>query len=54
MKPVPTGNMAAYLRRIAIDGYIIQVDHTDIKAAMKRQILSLAIPSRKHWIRETI
>ncbi len=24
--------MAAYLRKIAIDGYIIQVDHTDIKA----------------------
>ena len=54
MKLVPTSNMAAYLRKIAIDGYIIQVDHTDIKAAMKRQILSLAIPSRKHWIRETI
>ncbi len=24
--------MAAYLRKIAIDGYIIQIDHTDIKA----------------------
>ena len=32
MKLVPTRNMAAYLRKIAIDGYIIQVDHTDIKA----------------------
>ena len=32
MKLVPTSNMAAYLRKIAIDGYIIQVDHTDIKA----------------------
>ena len=32
MKLVPTNNMAAYLRKIAIDGYIIQVDHTDIKA----------------------
>ena len=31
MKLVPTNNMAAYLRKIAIDGYIIQVDHTDIK-----------------------
>ena len=30
MKLVPTSNMAAYLRKIAIDGYIIQVDHTDI------------------------
>ena len=24
--------MEAYLRKMAIDGYIIQVDHTDIKA----------------------
>ena len=32
MKLVPTRNMAAYLRKIAIDGYIIQIDHSDIKA----------------------
>ena len=32
MKLIPTRNMAAYLRKIAIDGYIVQVDHTDIKA----------------------
>lgn len=32
MKLIPTENMAAYLRKIAIDGYIIQVDHSDIKA----------------------
>ena len=32
MKLIPTHNMAAYLRKIAIDGYIIQVDHSDIKA----------------------
>ena len=32
MKFVPTRNMAAYLRKIAIDGYIIQIDHSDIKA----------------------
>ena len=32
MKLVPTRNMAAYLRKIAIDGYIIQTDHSDIKA----------------------
>ncbi len=31
MKLVPTRNMAAYLRKIAIDGYIIQIDHSDIK-----------------------
>ena len=32
MKLIPTRNMAAYLRKIAIDGYILQVDHSDIKA----------------------
>ena len=32
MKLVPTRNMAAYLRKIAINGYIIQIDHSDIKA----------------------
>lgn len=32
MKLIPTRNMAAYLRKMAIDGYVIQVDHTDIKA----------------------
>ena len=28
MKLIPTDNMAAYLRKIAIDGYIIQVNAT--------------------------
>ena len=32
MQLVPTLNMEAYLRKMAIDGYIIQVDHSDIKA----------------------
>ena len=32
MKLVPTRNMAASERKIAIDGYIIQIDHSDIKA----------------------
>lgn len=32
MKLVPTRNMEAYLRKMAIDGYIIQIDHSDIKA----------------------
>lgn len=32
MKQIPTRNMAAYLRKMAIDGYVIQVDHRDIKA----------------------
>lgn len=31
MQLVPTQNMAAYLRKMAVDGYIVQVDHTDIK-----------------------
>lgn len=26
-----TSNMSAYIRKIAIDGYIINVDHTDVK-----------------------
>lgn len=32
MKLIPTRNMTAYLRKMAIDGYVIQVDHSDIKA----------------------
>ena len=32
MKLAPTRNMEAYLRKMAIDGYIIQIDHADIKA----------------------
>ena len=32
MKLVTTRNMEAYLRKMAIDGYIIQIDHADIKA----------------------
>jgi len=32
MKTVPTDNMSAYLRKIAIDGYIIQIDYSEIKA----------------------
>ena len=32
MKLVPTRNMEAYLRKMAIDGYIIQIDNADIKA----------------------
>lgn len=31
MKQVPTSNMEAYLRKMAIDGYIIQVDHSNIE-----------------------
>ena len=32
MKLIPTRNMAAYLRKMAIDGYVIHIDHSDIKA----------------------
>ena len=32
MKLVPTRNMEAYLRKMAIDGYVVQIDHSDIKA----------------------
>lgn len=32
MKLIPTRNMAAYLRKMAIDGYVLQVDHSAIKA----------------------
>ena len=35
MKLVPTRNMAAYLRKIAIDGYIIQVDRRQIKTMIR-------------------
>ena len=29
MQLVPTRNMEAYLRKMAIDGYIIQIDHAE-------------------------
>ena len=44
MKLVPTRNMAAYLRKIAIDGYIIQIDHADIKA-MTAEIQKIGVNS---------
>ena len=28
MKQVPTSNMEAYLQKMTIDGYIIQIDHS--------------------------
>lgn len=36
MQLVPTRNMEAYLRKMAIDGYIIQIDHADIKAMKEK------------------
>ena len=41
MKLVPTQNMAAYLRKIAIDGYIIQTDHElrdDVQQVLRRSV----------------
>jgi SepF-like predicted cell division protein (DUF552 family) len=32
MRLLGTGNMSAYLRKTAVDGYIINVDTTDIRA----------------------
>ena len=32
MEQIPTKNFAAYARKMLIDGYVIQIDHTDIKA----------------------
>ena len=32
MKLIPTKNFVAYARKMLIDGYIIQIDHSDIKA----------------------
>ena len=31
MKLIPTRNMAAYLRKMAIDGYVVHIDTTDIR-----------------------
>lgn len=31
MRQIPTNNMEAYLRKMAIDGYIINMDYTDIR-----------------------
>lgn len=31
MKLIPTRNMGAYLRKMAIDGYVVQIDHSAIK-----------------------
>ena len=36
MAQLPTKRYEAYLRKMAIDGYIIQVDTTDIKEIRER------------------
>lgn len=32
MKQIPTKNFAAYARKMLIDGYVIKVDYTELKA----------------------
>ena len=32
MQKLGTNNMAAYLRKMAVDGYIIEVDYSDLKS----------------------
>lgn len=53
MKQVPTSNMEAYLRKMAIDGYIIQVDHSDIKkmAAELQKSGSISIRLQREQMR---
>ena len=46
MKLVPTRNMESYLRKMAIDGYIIQIDHSDIKA-MTAEIQKIGVNVNK-------
>ena len=46
MKQVPTRNIEAYLRKMAIDGYIIQVDHSDIKKMTAELQKSVSISIR--------
>ena len=48
MKLVPTRNMAAYLRKIAIDGYIIQIDHADIEFAADNKRLGQVLYALAH------
>jgi hypothetical protein len=34
MATLKTDNLSAYLRKMAIDGYIIEVDHTELKTVI--------------------
>lgn len=47
MELIPTTNFAAYARKMLIDGYIIQVDHTDIKA-MTAEIQKIGVNVNPH------
>ena len=57
MKQVPTSNMEAYLRKMAINGYIIQVDHSDIKKINRPRVARPAFkkirPSRAAFERNS-
>ena len=43
MKLVPTRNMAAYLRKIAIDGYIIQMQAAVIVGNVKANVVAVGL-----------
>ena len=32
MQQIPTTNLAAYMRKMAIDGYVLKVDYSELKA----------------------
>ena len=47
MKLVPTRNMAAYLRKIAIDGYIIQIDQRGVDILNQSPLAALVVNAQK-------
>jgi len=42
MKQIGTENLAAYLRKMAIDGYVIYTDYSDVKA-LAREIQRIGV-----------
>ena len=47
MAQLPTQRIGAYLRKMAIDGYIIYTDTADIKAKYEDGILRLSVPKKE-------
>ena len=50
MKLIPTRNMAAYLRKMAIDGYVVHIDTTDIRA-QTAELQKIGGNVNQHWRR---
>ena len=48
MAQLGTKNMGAYLRKMAIDGYIIKVDYTQQKK-LAAAVSRVASPHKLHW-----